>query len=220
MDKITQSLVGVALSETAVRESATPAQRRLFLAAGIVSSNLPDLDLLYVGLTPPPLGYLLHHRGHTHTLVGLVVQGLLGWMLCRLAPAVRRLAAGDRARLFALIVVGLLGHLLLDTTNSYGVHPFYPFDRRWYYGDAVFIFEPWLWLLVGLAAAWNARSLLARTARLRPGVSAWTGHGPQRPGKGCGRGDERTMTGRTGRPAAAMLNPASARPAAIRASCC
>jgi inner membrane protein len=40
----------------------------------------------------------------------------------------------------------------------------YPFDRRWYYGDAVFIFEPWLWLLLGLAAAWNARSLLARTA--------------------------------------------------------
>jgi inner membrane protein len=121
LDNITHSLVGAALSEIAARESATPTERRLFLAAGILSSNLPDLDLLYVGLTPPPLGYLLHHRGHTHTLVGLVVQGLLGWMLCRLVPAVRRLAAGDRARLLSLIAAGLLSHELLDAGNNYGV---------------------------------------------------------------------------------------------------
>ena len=33
----------------------------------------------------------------------------------------------------------------LDFTNSYGVHPFWPVDNRWYYGDAVFIVEPLLW---------------------------------------------------------------------------
>jgi inner membrane protein len=33
----------------------------------------------------------------------------------------------------------------LDFTNSYGVHPFWPLDNRWYYGDAVFIVEPLLW---------------------------------------------------------------------------
>ena len=53
---------------------ALPPERRLFYAAGIVAANLPDLDLFYTAVTPAPLGYLLHHRGHTHTLVGLVVQ--------------------------------------------------------------------------------------------------------------------------------------------------
>jgi inner membrane protein len=27
------------------------------------------------------------------------------------------------------------------------VHPFWPVDNRWYYGDAVFIVEPWLWVV-------------------------------------------------------------------------
>lgn len=113
MDNITHSLVGAALAEVALRDRATPTQRRLFFAAGVVSSNLPDLDLLVTGLTPPPLGYLLHHRGHTHTLVGLVAQGLVAWALCWLLPVVRRLAAADRARLLALMAGGLGGHLLL-----------------------------------------------------------------------------------------------------------
>src|SRR4029453_7993236 len=53
-------------------------------------------------------------------------------------------------------------HLALDALNSYGVHPFYPADNRWYFGDAVFILEPWLWLLLGIVAAWNGRSGAAR----------------------------------------------------------
>ena len=46
---------------------------------------------LYSRITPPPLGYLLHHRGHTHTLVGCAVLGLCGWLVTRLIPPVRRL---------------------------------------------------------------------------------------------------------------------------------
>jgi len=34
------------------------------------------------------------------------------------------------------------------------VHPFYP---NWYCADAVFIFEPWLWVVLGVAAALNTR---------------------------------------------------------------
>ena len=79
----------------------------------------------------------------------------------------RRLAAADRARLWTLIAAGLLSHLLLDAGNSYGVHPFFPFDSRWYYGDAVFIFEPWLWLLLGVPVrAWMASRPATRLALL------------------------------------------------------
>jgi inner membrane protein len=62
------------------------------------------------------------------------------------------------------VVVSLVGHLVLDSWNVYGVHPFWPLDARWHYGDAVFIFEPWLWLLLGLAAAANARHRLGAIA--------------------------------------------------------
>lgn len=164
MDNITHSLVGAALSEVALHPRATMAQRRLYLAVGVVASNLPDLDLVYVGITPPPLGYLLHHRGHTHTILGLLPQGLVIALVCRLLPAAWKAVAGARARLWALVAVSLFVHLLMDASNSYGVHPLHPFDSRWYYGDAVFILEPWLWLLPGIAVAGNARTRPARIA--------------------------------------------------------
>ena len=164
MDNLTHSFAGAALAELALRDDPTPVQRRLFLAAGVVASNVPDADLLYIGITPPPLGYLLHHRGHTHTLVGLLGQLALLAFLFYLLPATRRLAVPDRKRLLALIAIGLAGHLAMDATNTYGVHPFYPFDSRWYYGDAVFILEPWLWIVLGTAAVVNARSRPSRAA--------------------------------------------------------
>ena len=143
-----------------------PAPRhRLFYVAGIVAANLPDLDLLYTAMTPPPLGYLLHHRGHTHTLVALAVQWVIVAAVVH-AAAGRSLDASSRRRVWLLLAAGLLSHVLLDFGNSYGVHPFFPFDNRWYYGDAVFIFEPWLWLLLGVPVALTAVSSGVRLAVL------------------------------------------------------
>ena len=85
-------------------------------------------------------------------------------------PLVMRLAAvrglGSRAHgwLWGLVAVNLLGHVALDGLNWYGVHPFYPFESRWYYGDAVFVFEPFVWLVLGVAAACNAQTRRVRTS--------------------------------------------------------
>jgi inner membrane protein len=162
MDNLTHSLIGAAFAHAARPPAATAAQHRLLVAAGVLSANLPDVDLVYVGITPEPLGYLLHHRGHTHTLVGLAVQAAAlaagGWLV----PPLRHLAAALRGRLAGVIAAGLLSHLLLDAGNSYGVHPFHPFDARWYFGDAVFILEPWLWLLLGIPVAWGTRRQATR----------------------------------------------------------
>lgn len=155
MDNITHSLVGVAIAEIVQPAGEPPARRRLWLGAGVVAANLPDVDLVYTWITSAPLGYLLHHRGHTHTLAGLIVLGVACWALLR-GPAGALTAAGKRA-LAAVVGINLAGHLALDGLNSYGVHPLYPLNARWYYGDAVFIFEPWLWIVLGTAAAWNAR---------------------------------------------------------------
>ena len=163
MENITHSLVGATLAELAVPASASAGQRRLFFTAGIVAANLPDADLLYTRVIDGPLGYLLHHRGHTHTVAGLVVQAALIGLACML-PAVRRQLGTAGRRFAALIGAALASHLILDSWNSYGVHPFWPIDNRWLYGDIVFIAEPWLWVLLGVALALNAHRRIARRA--------------------------------------------------------
>jgi len=168
LDNITHSLVGIALADVVTGRRSTKSDRRLALGAGIVAANLPDIDLAYSGIAPQPLGFLLHHRGHTHTVVGLVALALLLVLSYRLVPTVRRLRTADRLRLWCLIAVALASHLLLDWLNSYGVHPFHPFDSRWFYGDAVFIFEPSLWLVLGIAVAWSARSRAGKVAATLP----------------------------------------------------
>jgi inner membrane protein len=58
--------------------------------------------------------------------------------------------------LLALSVLALYSHLLLDFLNNYGVRLLAPLEWRWFYGDAVFIVDPWLWLVLG-AGVWAAR---------------------------------------------------------------
>lgn len=157
MENITHSLVGATLAELVLPAGSSTARRRVFFLAGIAAANLPDADLLYTRITPPPLGYLLHHRGHTHTIAGLVAQGLLIGVVC-LLPVIARQLGDARGRLWALLALALSSHLVLDSWNSYGVHPFWPIESRWFYGDAIFIAEPWLWLLLGTAATLNTRT--------------------------------------------------------------
>ena len=160
--------MGTALAELTLPREISKEARRLFLATGVIASNFPDLDILYTGVSPPPLGYLLHHRGHTHTVVGLIAQALLIALVCFAPPLRRAIRAAGSPRFWALVAVSLAGHLVLDSWNTYGVHPFWPLDSRWYYGDAIFIFEPWLWLFLGVAAAFNARRRGFGRARFPP----------------------------------------------------
>lgn len=175
-------LVADAASEWMTRRGhpPTPSVRRAASVLGIVAAEFPDSDLVYSGpvLDMGTLGYLLHHRGHTHTLVWAVVGALMLWgAACWWVARGRQEgegvlhtqasgAAAWRRALLVVALVGTLSHILLDWTNSYGVHPFWPFDGRWYYGDAVFIVEPWLWLIAIPALIWH------RPSRVGPVVLA------------------------------------------------
>jgi inner membrane protein len=128
----------------------------------VVAANAPDVDLIYSSITEEPIGYLLHHRGHSHTLPGLAALGLLVWSSLRLLPWTRTAVRGTERRAIVLIVAALISHLLMDTANSYGTHPFYPLSSRWVYGDAVFVLEPWLWTSLGAAVALNALRRFSR----------------------------------------------------------
>ncbi len=164
MDNLTHSLVGLALGELADR--ALPAhpdplkartRRCVLLATGALASNFPDLDLVLTPLLAPPLGYLLHHRGHTHTLLYALPQiALLLGLMWLLWPGARRLMRDDRTArraVLATAAIGMVLHLSLDFLNVYGVHPFHPLDSRWLYGDMVFIIEPVFWTALGVALA-------------------------------------------------------------------
>jgi len=205
VDNVTHALAGLVLAEATVAvrrargEAPNESFRRAALIAGLVAAELPDADLLYAGHAGTGrLGYLLHHRGHTHTVVIGALLALLVWGVTALATR-RRSAPNDNRWLLALCLTAtLVGHLALDWTNNYGVHPFWPVDDRWYYGDAVFIVEPWLWvvsippllllarsaamrvllgllLLVVLGAAWSVPMVERGTATaLASGALAWT----------------------------------------------
>ncbi len=115
-----------------------------------LANNLPDIDIVYTWITTPkPLGSLLHHRGHTHTLViGLAMAWLLGFTAWRVLRRRRpEWGAPERRLVYGLALTGPLLHLALDFGNNYGVHPFWPLSSRWFYGDSIFIVEPTWWAL-------------------------------------------------------------------------
>jgi inner membrane protein len=151
MDNITHAIAGMLLAEAAVQISARrtgsePTWRAAAYFASISAHSIPDFDFVLSPLTAGRLGYLLHHRGHTHTLalaVPLAILCLLpvlGWWRLRK----RSHGIEGWAALAILAGIGPVIHVLLDFTNNYGVHPFWPFDNRWFYGDSVFIIEPLL----------------------------------------------------------------------------
>ncbi len=179
MDNLTHSLAGLIIGDAAVAlrarfgSRASPRFRAAALTTAVLANNAPDLDFAYVGVTGGRLGYLLHHRGHTHTVAAVLPLAMLALVVVaagfRLAGSRRgapALSSTDHLHLALLGVVGGLVHMLMDYGNNYGVHPFWPVYDGWFYGDAIFIIEPWLMLiLIGMAGG-VSRSRVLRAALL------------------------------------------------------
>lgn len=153
MDNLTHTMIGALAGEALARHlPADPrglpveTRRNLFVTLAAICSNLPDSDLLY-SYVGSQVNYLLHHRGHTHTLLGALALSALAWALTRLWLRRQQLRPSrqDGAWLAVIVFGAPLLHMGLDFTNNYGVHPFWPLDNAWYYGDSVFIIEPLLW---------------------------------------------------------------------------
>jgi len=179
MDNVTHALAGLLLADGACvlasrrlgRHPSAPLRATAALL-GVVAAEFPDSDLIYSGpvVGMGKLGYLMHHRGHTHTVLWALIGAALLWWLAdwwwrrreRATAGAEASAAPDvamaRLVLPPIAVIGTLSHLVLDWTNSYGVHPFWPFDNRWFHGDAVFIVEPWFWVIAIPALVWAPRS--------------------------------------------------------------
>jgi inner membrane protein len=171
MDPITHTLTGGALAGSGLRRISPGATATLILA-----SNAPDVDALaYFG---DPYWALAFRRGITHGPLGmvllppLVVGAVILWhrwrrgRLARLGrgsssgPASLDMAGSGSLRpgpLLGLALIGVVIHQLMDWTNSYGTRFWEPFSARWSYLDALFIVDPWIWVLLGggLLLAWR-----------------------------------------------------------------
>jgi inner membrane protein len=156
MEPVTHLLTGACLSRTGLNRRAAYATLTM-----VVAAEFPDIDTLWS--LHGPIEDLQHHRGITHTFLGLpfeaalIVAGVYLWHRWRLkhaTPPTSGIAKPLTAApvrwgmLYGLALVALLSHLLLDYTNNYGLRPFFPFNDRWYAASIVFIFDPLMLVLL------------------------------------------------------------------------
>lgn len=197
LDPVAHTLFGAALAESGLKRTT-----RYATATLLIGANLPDVDVL-AGLWggDAELGF---RRGWTHGILAVLVLpalltlGLWLWHRWResrgqagtsrdrqpgaIASAAHTAPAFNPRRVFALAFLAVLTHPLLDWLNTYGVRLLMPFDTRWFYGDTLFIIEPWFWLLAaagvvvarsstrGAVIAWSALALAATALVVGSGI--------------------------------------------------
>jgi len=174
MDPVAHTLFGATLAEAGLKKKTALATATL-----IIGANLPDLDAITM-LWGNDYA-LFHRRGLTHGILAMILLPFLltGFMLLydflwnrRRTRLVRVKMTGPipppMKPLYLLLIscVAVWSHPLLDLLNTYGVRLMMPFSQQWFYGDILFIIDPWMWLLLG------AGVVLARS-KTRLGIAGW-----------------------------------------------
>jgi inner membrane protein len=147
LEPITHFLTGAVLARAGFNRKTALATATMTLAA-----EAPDLDVFW-GFKGPVVGFA-HHRGFTHSFLGLilvsaVVTGFM-YLIWRLRGRKTNLPSLPPrwGLLFVFAYIAGVSHILLDYTNNYGVRPFWPFWEKWYSWDIVFIVEPALYIIL------------------------------------------------------------------------
>lgn len=151
MDGLTHSLVGLTAVKAGL-ERLSPYTTTVC----VLSANAPDIDFVSVFFGGRWV-LLQHHRGITHSIIGTLALGILipsilfgierAWVRFG-----KRLPRIQYRGLLLASMIAAATHPLMDWTNNYGVRPLLPWDGRWFYGDLVFIVDPYLLLVLGGAA--------------------------------------------------------------------
>jgi inner membrane protein len=166
LDNLCHSLIGMAMSRAGLNQRTALATSTL-----VIANNLPDIDVAVFATNTLAMSF---RRGWTH---GVLAQATLpialtGAMLVydryrnRTSPDDRV----DAKQILLLSYIGVLVHVLMDFTNSYGVRLLMPFSERWFYGDALYIVDPWLYLALGLG--WWLAKKHTRPARIGVTIAA------------------------------------------------
>jgi inner membrane protein len=163
MDNLTHTLTGVLLSRAGLNRFYARPTLLLALAA-----NAPDVDV--ISLLGGPLNYIEYHRWLTHSIAMLPVMAALPVLL---VCALRRTMDGWKAA-YALSLIGVASHLLLDSTNIYGIRLLLPFSSAWQSLDITNIVDVWIWAL--LLTGWIG-PLLGKLVSSEMGAKPGSGRG-------------------------------------------
>lgn len=163
MDNLTHTLTGLMLSRAGFNRWCPRATPLL-----LVASNLPDIDILFA--LGGSLDYLDQHRGYTHSLTAAPLLGAAAATLVRLFD--RKALPWMRAAILA--TAGILCHLLLDWTNTYGIRMLLPFSGEWLRLDITNVVDVWIWTVLALCVA---GPLLSRLVSSEIGAKPGTGRG-------------------------------------------
>lgn len=162
MDNLTHSLFGLTLARTSLGRAGRGATAALVLA-----SNAPDIDIL--AAAGGAASYLRWHRGPTHGPLGVVGLGLCVAIVLSAGARWRRKTSieppASFAGLFAISVVGVLCHVLMDLPTSYGTRALSPFVWMWFAQDWVPIVDIYLLAILG-SGLWLWRSSRSRSAAI------------------------------------------------------
>ena len=159
MEPLAHTLAGACLAESGLKRLTPLATSTLIIAA-----NIPDVDGACY-LHGADLAFAFR-RGWTHGVLAIVLLPVApdGGDAGRRSRPGRGGTSGARrpgpCALLGLAALGVLSHPFLDWLNNYGVRLLMPFSDRWFYGDTLFIVDPWLWLILGGAVmlAWTTHT--------------------------------------------------------------
>jgi inner membrane protein len=148
MDIVTHGLIGATLSGLFLKRI-DPAVAAVTL---IGSSVIPDIDYVvrFWGMTD----YLKHHRGITHSILGVIALSLI------LASIVKIFSRSTSFwTILSLCLLGSFIHILFDLTNAYGTQILLPFTKHRYHLDWLMLIDiPIFFLLIlGSILVWIKR---------------------------------------------------------------
>jgi inner membrane protein len=130
-----------------------------------------------------PAGDLAFRRGWTHGIPAMLVLPLvLTGLVLLIELLMRRVSRAtlptsvSLGKVLLLAAISIWTHPLLDTLNTYGVRWLMPLSGQWYYGDTLFIVDPWLWAILGIGVILSGerrnQPSTGRPARVALGAAA------------------------------------------------
>jgi inner membrane protein len=171
IDPLCHTLVGAALARSGLAR-----RTALGATALVIGANLPDIDALayFAG----PAADLEWRRGWTHGVLALALLPLILTLALLLfhwavrSPRGRSSTASvSSGQLLFLSGIAIFSHPFLDTLNTYGVRWLMPFSAEWFYGDTLFIIDPWVWLVLSVGVVSSVRR--HKKNRRSRGAPAW-----------------------------------------------
>jgi membrane-bound metal-dependent hydrolase YbcI (DUF457 family) len=137
MDPITHGIAGSLLGKSFFSKR----NNRVAIFAATLGAVFPDVDTVADFVSHDPLAIVKYHRGITHSFFGLPFFAAgLAWLTQRVG---KKLGFETPSWLMLTVIygVGILSHILMDGTTSFGTRMLTPFSQRRVAWDLIFIID-------------------------------------------------------------------------------